>query len=621
MFGILAKKSVGIDISDGSIEVARITRSKALSLGRVILESSIVVEGIIRNEDKLALALKNALLSAEPYPIKTRHAIFALPERQLYSRVVKMRVSPGRSEREQEIREEARKNIPLDGDDLLYTYRVLSEEEVLILAASRAVVREWQQFFHRLKITVHTFDIESLAIARSIFGRVRSTPVCLVDIGTHTTTIAVLDNVGLLYSHSLSVGGAAFTKDVADTLSIQKTEAEDRKILFGVTEKNQKGLFILIKALQPVTEEITTAFRVYQRTTGGHIGQVVFVGGASHMPGLLNYFSENLSLPVIFGKSYIPLKKQNTDITHIEAVGIALKAWAKDDPALAYTPLAGEKKRFLLPHFSFSLDPLKNIFQSRVLTGVIILLALAGIFLFMLFRTKKSEPASLPPQVPAPLPGALSHEQALDFSVELAFTPGAYTSERVRARVIEVNAGGEDALIRSLVESEQGLKSGEKLTKEPLSQSSQSIRWAVYSEEDLSRKIASEINTLIAERPIQYEIKSIEENTLKTTGEETALMSVRVRISASDSIKEKVVPVVPPPPAPPVVVENKVQIKNTETGYLNVREGPGMSYKLLFRVSPGETHILLERKGDWAKIRTKDGRAGWVSGQYVQEIP
>ncbi|HEY4477495.1 MAG TPA: SH3 domain-containing protein, partial [Candidatus Paceibacterota bacterium] len=143
----------------------------------------------------------------------------------------------------------------------------------------------------------------------------------------------------------------------------------------------------------------------------------------------------------------------------------------------------------------------------------------------------------------------------------------------------------------------------------------------VYSEEDLSRKIASEINTLIAERPIQYEIKSIEENTLKTTGEETALMNVRVRISASDSIKEKVAPVVPPPPAPPVVVENKVQIKNTETGYLNVREGPGTSYKLLFRVSPGETHILLERKGDWAKIRTKDGRAGWVSGQYVQEIP
>ena len=617
MFGILAKKSVGIDISDGSIEVARITRSKALSLGRVILESGIVVEGIIRNEDKLALALKNALLSAEPYPIKTRHAIFALPERQLYSRVVKMRVSPGRSEREQEIREEARKNIPLDGDDLLYTYRVLSEEEVLILAASRAVVREWQQFFHRLKITVHTFDIESLAIARSIFGRVRSTPVCLVDIGTHITMITVLDNAGLRYSHSINIGGAAFTKDVADTLTIQETEAENRKILLGVTEKNQKGLFILIKALQPVIGEITTAFRIYQRTTGGHIGQVVFVGGASHMPGLLNYFSENLSLPVIFGKSYIPLKKQNAEITHIEAIGIALKAWAKDDPALTYAPLAGEKKRFSLPHFSFSLDNLKNIFRSRALTGGIVLLALVGIFLSMLFRKEESAPVSVPP----PSLGALSHKQVLDFSIELAFTPGAYTSERVRARVIEVSVLGEDALIRSLVEAEQGLKSGEKLTKEPLSQSSQSIRWAVYSEEDLSRKIASEISTLIAERPIQYEIKSIEENTLKTTGEETALMNVRVRISASDSIKEKVAPVVPPPPAPPVVVENKVQIKNTETGYLNVREGPGMSYKLLFRVSPGETHILLERKGDWAKIRTKDGRAGWVSGQYVQEIP
>lgn len=613
MFGFLSKKSVGIDISDGSIEIAEITQSKVINLGRRVLEPGIVEGGRIKDEEKLTRAVKDALTRATPRPIMTRHVFFAIPESQVYSRAVKISVSLGaltKNERNERIHEEARQNIPLEDNDLLFTHHILSDgvggTEILILGASRSVIYEWQEFFHRLKITVDTFDIESLAIARSVLGKSRNIPTCFVDTGTHLTTVTVLDRAGLRYTHSIKIGGASFTKDIAGALEIQDVEAEKQKITLGVTEKNQKGLFVLIKALKPIAEEVITASRVYHRLTGGQIGQVIFVGGASHLPGLLNYFSENITLPVVFGKSVLPLRTPDANITHLEAIGIALKAWDHNDPSLSPANVQGV--------VSFSFAALKSKFVLRTTLGLLVVVLLGATLGYRIMR--RATLVSPPPEHTTP--PAVSNDQVLNFVIELAINPGAYTSERVRARIVEVASTGEDALIHSLVEAERDLKSGEQLTKEPLKQSARMIQWVAYSAEDLNQRVNAEINKLILGRSIQYEIQHIEETNLSASGEEVVLMKIRVFISASDTITEKNEP--PPHVVPPTSSETRVRVLKTETGYLNVREGPGTSYTLLFRAHPGEVYILIEKRGDWARIRSMDGPSGWANRQYIKEI-
>jgi len=61
----------------------------------------------------------------------------------------------------------------------------------------------------------------------------------------------------------------------------------------------------------------------------------------------------------------------------------------------------------------------------------------------------------------------------------------------------------------------------------------------------------------------------------------------------------------------------QVTIKETETGWLRVREKDSNSSKEIARVKPGEIYDLLEEKTDWYLIDLGDKKEGWVSTNYV----
>ncbi len=66
---------------------------------------------------------------------------------------------------------------------------------------------------------------------------------------------------------------------------------------------------------------------------------------------------------------------------------------------------------------------------------------------------------------------------------------------------------------------------------------------------------------------------------------------------------------------------NKVlKIKNTPTGFLNVRSGPGLNYELLITVFPGETYAWTKYKNGWYQIIMRDGTKGWVIDDYASPL-
>lgn len=63
----------------------------------------------------------------------------------------------------------------------------------------------------------------------------------------------------------------------------------------------------------------------------------------------------------------------------------------------------------------------------------------------------------------------------------------------------------------------------------------------------------------------------------------------------------------------------KVTIKETETGWLRVRESDSNSSKEVTKVKPGETYTLLEEKTDWYHIDLGNGKNGWISSNYASK--
>lgn len=67
----------------------------------------------------------------------------------------------------------------------------------------------------------------------------------------------------------------------------------------------------------------------------------------------------------------------------------------------------------------------------------------------------------------------------------------------------------------------------------------------------------------------------------------------------------------------PPVKELKLKISSTPTTFLNVRNGPSLSNKVIAKVHPGEIYVYTELKSGWYNIILADKTTGWVFGEYV----
>jgi hypothetical protein len=67
-------------------------------------------------------------------------------------------------------------------------------------------------------------------------------------------------------------------------------------------------------------------------------------------------------------------------------------------------------------------------------------------------------------------------------------------------------------------------------------------------------------------------------------------------------------------------------VKDTPTGWLNLRENPSKSAKILTQVNSGDKFEAVEKQTvagdsyDWYKVIVDDKISGWIYGQYITEI-
>lgn len=63
----------------------------------------------------------------------------------------------------------------------------------------------------------------------------------------------------------------------------------------------------------------------------------------------------------------------------------------------------------------------------------------------------------------------------------------------------------------------------------------------------------------------------------------------------------------------------KVTIKETPTGWLNVRSDPSIVASISAKINPGEQYTLLDTNDGWYKIQLNDNQSGWISSQYAEK--
>ncbi|MBM4276969.1 MAG: SH3 domain-containing protein [Deltaproteobacteria bacterium] len=91
----------------------------------------------------------------------------------------------------------------------------------------------------------------------------------------------------------------------------------------------------------------------------------------------------------------------------------------------------------------------------------------------------------------------------------------------------------------------------------------------------------------------------------------------------------------PPKPAPPAVSPSVSEppkvtlpspppsLRTTKVIWdsVNLREGPGLNYRVIGSVRKGTSLSILEDKGNWLRVRLQDGSEAWVSKAAISEAP
>lgn len=303
---------IGIDIGSKSIKIVELSKSGSSwtlkSSGAVGYNGQTPDKIIDENEfKKIADLIRNIIKKVE---IKTQEVNISLPESVVFTRLIKF---PLLSEEEvaAAVKWEAEQYIPIPTSEAVIQYTVLEKKEnstqtsVLLVATPKSVVEKFVKVLQLAGLTPVVAETELTALARSLAP---DTGVSLLlDIGFSSTDMAIIKDSSILFTRSIAVAGEAFTRAVSQSLGIEPTQAEEYKKTYGLVENQLEGK--VKNALDPIfrviVEEIKKAIQFYKSEEKGDAPtSIVLTGGASTMPGIVPFLTQNLGIETVVGDPF-----------------------------------------------------------------------------------------------------------------------------------------------------------------------------------------------------------------------------------------------------------------------------------------------------------------------------
>jgi type IV pilus assembly protein PilM len=340
------KPLFGLDIGTSSIKVMQISETKnkhkkqqVLGYGSIRYDSEAVVEGIIKDPELVAKAVKELFESGIIGEITTRRVALAIPVSKAYSRVMNLpRMS--KKELDEAIRLEAEQYIPVALDDLYLDYLITSQTkdntELLVSAAPKMLVDSYMVVADLLGLEVVLIE-PTIASSGRLVGNAEDSdiPTILVDFGSLSVDITIFDKQ-LIVTGTLPGGGDTFTDLIAQKLDVSKQVAYTIKTKYGlnVSKKQPEIQEALDPILSSLIKEIKKMIRYYSDRSdqkNRKIGQVITMGGGANLPGLSEYLTNELRLParmcspwtnLDFDKLQPPSESEKT--MYITAAGLGL---------------------------------------------------------------------------------------------------------------------------------------------------------------------------------------------------------------------------------------------------------------------------------------------------------
>jgi type IV pilus assembly protein PilM len=339
------KKSLGLDIGATSIKLAMLDGKKGAFILKAASIFPVPAKGMMSesplDEEEMAQAIAKAVKNAG---IDTKLVNIALPENQVYTKVLDMPVLSDR-ELASAIYWEAEQYIPVPLSSITLVWNVLKRPatatqedkmQVLMVGAPTMLVNKYQKIITMAGFQVNAMETEILATIRSLVLDESFPTSLVVNIGAISTSFAIVRAGAMVFTYSMSFGGAAINRAIATDFGLTPQQAEEYKRVYGISGKSLGGK--IGQATEPILNSIlgeikkSISFYSQKYKDDSPIRQIILSGGTAKLPGIEMFFASNSGIETAIANPWKVLASQQMPKEILDnasdyaiAVGLAMK--------------------------------------------------------------------------------------------------------------------------------------------------------------------------------------------------------------------------------------------------------------------------------------------------------
>lgn len=334
------KPIIGLDISQTGIKVMAVDPKKwtVVGYGSVDLDPAKMQKSLEGDDPYLAENIQSLFKEKLIGTLPSDHAVISVPTSRTFSRTFTI---PAKAEATlaDAVEIEVDQYIPIPINSLYVDYEIIERNKdtltVIMSAVPKTLVDSCMSAVVQSGLRPVMIEPGINAVARVLETTEEGhLTTLIVDIGPASTDIAVLAGGAIRVSGGLSIGGNTFTLDIAKKLGVPLENAHQLKVLNGLSAgpRQAKITSALQPSLQRILSEIRKVIRYYNERLSDDrkLEQVLVVGGGSNVPGIGDYFTNELVMParvaspwqkLDFGKLPQPAKQFRP--RYITAAGLA----------------------------------------------------------------------------------------------------------------------------------------------------------------------------------------------------------------------------------------------------------------------------------------------------------
>jgi type IV pilus assembly protein PilM len=300
------KPLIGLDISQTGIKVMSVDPKKWLvqGYGSLDLDPAKVQNSLDNAEDTyLAESISTLLKDNIIGSLGSDHVVVGLPTGRTFSRTFSL---PASEEAGITSAVEVDQYIPIPLNSLYVDHEIIERTKdqltIVMSAVPSNLVDSCIAAVRAAGLTPVVAEPSINAVARVIEATEEGhLSTLIVDIGPASTDIAVLDNGAIRVTGGVGIGGNTFTLDIAKKMNIALENAHQLKVLNGLSAgpRQAKISAALHPSLQRIITEVRKVIRYYNERLNDNrnIEQVLIVGGGANVPGIGEFFTNELVMP------------------------------------------------------------------------------------------------------------------------------------------------------------------------------------------------------------------------------------------------------------------------------------------------------------------------------------